>query len=78
LSWYHIEDTTPRARKPHLCLLCGETILEGERHVARRGIDRDGPLTMRMHTECEALTKNWDAFDWECACTIERPRKEVA
>jgi hypothetical protein len=66
MSWTHLNDTKPRARKPHRCELCGLPITKGEVHVARRGIGDDGPCTFRMHIDCEALTKRWDQMDWEC------------
>lgn len=61
----HLSDTTPKARRNYLCYLCGRMILKGEVHVARRGIDIDGPYTCRMHPGCEQETKTWTEFDWE-------------
>jgi hypothetical protein len=64
--WYHLADTKPKARKDHQCLLCGEPIPKGTVHIARSGINDDGPDTFRMHISCEALTLKWDQGDWEC------------
>lgn len=65
MSWHHVEDTTPRARKPHRCYVCGDPILVGEKHVRRFGYHEEGPISIRMHVECEKKTENWDTFDWE-------------
>lgn len=76
MSWTHFSDTTPRARKRYRCVLCNEFIEVGETHVARRGTDEEGPLTCRMHTECEAATQDWSWDDWDlCSGNMERPRK---
>lgn len=64
MSWTHASDTKPRARKEHDCDLCGQPIVVGETHIARRGFD-EGPLTIRMHIACEVETKDWDQGDWE-------------
>jgi hypothetical protein len=67
MSWTHLSDTTPKARKDHRCGLCGLIILKGEVHVARRGIGDDGPCTFRMHTACCKETVNWTEDEWECS-----------
>jgi hypothetical protein len=64
MPWKHIEDTTPRARKQYTCFLCNRAIAVGEQHVRRYGIDDDGRAAIRMHTECEQLTKDWDEDNW--------------
>jgi hypothetical protein len=66
VSWNHLEDTHPVARKAHRCYLCGREIAVGERHVRRTGVGEDGLWTGRMHEECEALTVGWTEDDWEC------------
>ncbi len=44
-----------KARKKHVCSLCGEHILPGEVYCTRTGVEEgDGFWTMRMHAECEA------------------------
>lgn len=65
MSWTHLSDTEPEARKEYRCILCDKMILKGETHVARRGICDDGPCTSRMHTACELQTRDWDEWDWE-------------
>lgn len=76
MSWCHIEDTTPRARKRHRCHLCDGGIEPGEVHVKRYGIGDDGPVSTRMHVRCEALTRDWDEGDWE-SCDSATFRDEV-
>lgn len=64
-QWTHLEDTTPRARKPYQCYLCCGPIAIGEQHVKRAGIWEGEPISQRMHTACEKLTHKWDEGDWE-------------
>lgn len=68
MSWLHLGDTQPKARKRHICDLCELPIEPGTVHVARRGIGDDGPVTSRMHLPCEQMTRDerWDDADWEC------------
>jgi hypothetical protein len=66
VSYTHLGDETPRARKPHRCYLCGLMIEAGEVHVKRSGVSEDGFDTIRMHTACEAKTDEWREDDWEC------------
>lgn len=58
-------DETVKTRKKHQCRVCGQMILKGETVIRRAGFDSDGPWTIHMHKECEALTKDWDSMDWE-------------
>jgi len=73
MSWIHLSDTLPKARKQYRCELCGVEIPKGMEHVARRGIGDDGPITFRMHKPCEVVTRDWDESDWESCCgdTVE-------
>lgn len=66
MSWTHLEDTTPKARKEHRCYLCELPIPKGTVHVARSGVDEDGFNKFRMHTDCEKITKPWGWEEWEC------------
>lgn len=67
MSWTHLSDTKPRAKKRHMCCLCERGIEPGAVHIARRGISDGQAITTRMHIACEALTKSWDEGDWECS-----------
>lgn len=66
MSWIHLEDSTPVARKPYRCYLCDLRIEAGERHVKRAGINDDGLCSVRMHAECCAMASTWDEDAWEC------------
>jgi hypothetical protein len=65
MSWTHIEDSTPKAKKEYQCFLCGEVIKIGERHVRRFGYYDGDSLSSRMHVECEEESREWDQQDWE-------------
>ena len=65
MTWIHLSDTFPIARKRYLCCLCERFITIGEKHTARRGIDDEGPATVRMHTDFELATKHWSPMEWE-------------
>ena len=64
MSWTHIEDTRPKARKPHECYLCGGVIAIGELHVRRYGVNEGRREATRMHESCEKVTREWDEEDW--------------
>lgn len=66
MTWAHIRDTQRTARKPHRCFLCFREIAARSRYVERFGFDDGKALVMRMHAECEAVTRSWDLTDWEC------------
>lgn len=61
----YVSETQPVARKAHQCGLCELDIAKGERHVARVGTGNGSIYTFRMHVACEALTQEWDEFEWE-------------
>jgi len=76
MSWVHIRDSIRRARKPHVCLLCLESIPIGEKYISRFGYSDRKPYGMDMHFECERETWAWDDMDWETAEPgfIDRPQ----
>jgi hypothetical protein len=65
VSWTCLKDGMVTARKPHRCYLCGELIATREKHHRRVGVNGREMIEMRMHSECEAETHDWDAMDWE-------------
>lgn len=65
MSWTHLSDERPKARKAHVCYLCGRPIAVGEQHIRRVGVNEDGLFASRMHITCEALTAGWDEDSWE-------------
>lgn len=78
MTWRHLKDETPRARRRYICGLCGLRIRKGARHVLRHGIDRgEGYTAFRMHAVCESLSRKWDADDWECHDDYEFRRWEL-
>jgi hypothetical protein len=65
MTWTHLADSTPKARKPYRCYLCGLAINMGDVHVKRTGV-QDGSLNVaRMHARCEAVTHKWTIDEWE-------------
>lgn len=65
MSWTHIRDTDRTARKRHQCFLCSGEISPGDNYVERFGCRGRFVVTMRMHQECEAVTRDWHPMDWE-------------
>jgi len=67
MSFYHIRDDHPKARKTYRCDLCGLKIEKGERHTKRTGNSDGDIFSFRMHTVCDDYTdKYWRYDDWEC------------
>ena len=67
MSWEHLRDAKPVARKQHRCMLCERPIAVGAQHVIRCGISHGEFSSFRMHAACEEATRDWDEMDWECA-----------
>jgi len=66
MSWKHLSDTTPIATfRTYRCYLCDLEISKGVQHVHRSGTNNGELFVMRMHMQCEKLTKNWKLEDWE-------------
>ena len=78
MGWTHLSDTRPKARKGHVCALCGLPIAVGQEHIARRGVNDGEMMTVRMHTDCELVTHDWDQDDWECCIDPHAFREELA
>lgn len=66
MSWTHLRDSRPKARKEYRCDLCGLRIRKGARHVRRDGVFDREFVSSRMHAVCESHTRDWDLDDWEC------------
>jgi hypothetical protein len=57
------ETTWPKARKPHRCEWCGESIAQGEKHAHFVG-KWDGEFQdWRMHSECYDVASEGDELD---------------
>lgn len=63
--WHCLEDKIRKARKVHRCCLCGRAIDKGASYVNLKGVSEDGFVAMKMHTECERLTRDWTDQEWE-------------
>ena len=64
-GWTHLADTKPTSRKHRPCFLCGSLIAVGEKYVRRVGVEDREFVSMSMHVECEAETRDWDETGWE-------------
>lgn len=78
MSWRHLLDTMPTARKRHRCYLCGAQISTGDEHVRRVGVSDGKFLAFRMHKLCESLTRKWTQHDWDCHGEAEFMEHELA
>lgn len=54
MSWTHLSDTRPKARKRYRCVGCWEAIEPGEQHLYRTGVLDGQMVCARWHPECEA------------------------
>lgn len=52
MSWQHISESAPHARKPHSCCWYGESIPKGTVHRVFVGRLNGDLQTNRWHTEC--------------------------
>lgn len=64
-GWKHLTDSTPVARKSHVCELCHRVIPVGETYVRRNGVSEGNLVSFAMHAICESKTHDWDDMDWE-------------
>ena len=58
MTWLHLSDSTPVARKPHRCSWCGEPIHAGDRYACSTGLWEGELITNRMHPECDAAAQD--------------------
>ena len=76
------EIETPKARKAHRCMSCGEVIAAGETYKRWRCYDGGDASTNKMHPECLALHQDdslrFGDNEWEYSMySHERPRPNV-
>jgi hypothetical protein len=76
--WTFLSQQLPVARKQHVCAMCALPIEAGVRYVARRGIMEGKPVTVKMHTDCEAVTARWTEDDWDASGDVTLFRQELA
>lgn len=48
-----LSQTTPIARKEHICDWCGEKILKGEKYFKTVQVDCGNIIVIKMHKECD-------------------------
>lgn len=66
MSWRHLRDVTPKARKDKVCYLCRFNIKKGEIHTVRTGMDNQFIASNSMHTKCCSIAdKSFDDWQWE-------------
>lgn len=79
MSYTALSSTTPKARKPHRCAWCGETIPVGEVHRRETGTYCGEFQDNRFHAECVGAAQehcqenDGEFFPYE----NERPAKEI-
>lgn len=54
---YNTPSTMQRARKPHRCTYCAQTIQPGERYERWATYSEGSCLTNKMHQECALATE---------------------
>lgn len=65
MSYTHVNDSSPIARKRHVCMGCGESIAPGEKYLRRFGFGEYGPQTDTWHFECEQFAFGDGDSIWE-------------
>lgn len=84
MSWRHLRDSRPIARKPHWCELCGGRIEPGTQYRVRVGADGGDFYHGRMHERCAVVAdENYGYDDWEmhdvgCFCELLAQENEKA
>lgn len=51
-----IDETSPKARKDHLCEVCLGTIGAGDTYMRQRNVGDDGPYVFKAHRLCWSLS----------------------
>lgn len=59
MSYELISREQQKARKPHVCTWCGETIEAGEDYERTRFVFEGDPMTNKMHMECVKAATEW-------------------
>ena len=77
MSYTLLEETKPKARKPHRCIWCGERIEVGEIYRREKSIYDGNMQDHKWHIECDEASaehfRDSDGFD---AYENERPIPE--
>jgi predicted RNA-binding Zn-ribbon protein involved in translation (DUF1610 family) len=73
---YCTEAETLKARKPHVCMSCGQRIEAGETYKRWRCYDGGDAGTNKMHPECLAMHQADEDGTWEYSpFSYERPER---
>ncbi len=59
MSFVTICDEQRKARKPHRCIWCGQTIVVGSQYQYVRGVFEGDPQSNHYHLECSAACIEW-------------------
>lgn len=75
MSYAMISQTTPFAKKAHVCIWCGEKIAIGQRYVRERSVYEREPQNHKWHLECrDAAVEYFQSGESEfCPHDNERP-----
>lgn len=78
MSYTLLSQTTPKARKEHRCIWCGETILKGKQYTAERSVFDGEMQNHHWHPECleDCRLENSDECEYEFL-PYEHVRPEV-
>lgn len=65
MTWQHLSDTRPKARKRHQCFICRTAIWRGTIY-RRSAFTFDGSAyVIKEHVECSRVAAKWcDSFDY--------------
>jgi hypothetical protein len=79
VSWTHLRDTFPKARKRYRCVGCWELIEVGEKHLFRTGVMDGAMVSVRWHPECEeyAFSDGNEEYDSPPGCFTRAEAKAV-
>ena len=65
MSWTHLQEGRPVARKQYYCCLCGLPIPSGIQYAKRVGVMDGEMVAMRMHLQCEQASSKLTVEEWE-------------
>lgn len=80
MSYQLIEETKPKARKPHRCIWCGQQIEVGETYLREKSSYDQNLQDHKWHLECNAAAREEHAgeYEWELdPWDNERPGKRL-